>query len=337
MPTHDFEAKLSSLWPPLDWTDLTVLVAVSGGADSVALLRGLQALCSCAESNILLPQGKLVVAHVNHRLRGEESERDAAFVRGLAAQLHLACEVIIADERLQSDHGDGIEAAARNARYKVLEEAAGRHGARYIVAAHTADDQAETVLHRITRGTGLRGLAGMARARRLGCATLLRPLLTVRRAELVAYLSALGQPYRFDSSNDSLDFTRNRIRRQVIPLVEESINPAFKDALRRLATLAGEAQSVIDEQVEILLERCIVFQSASQVSISIAGLGEVNRHVVREMFALLWRRQDWPLQAMGFDEWELLAAMAIDGKRAAATLPGALIVSVNEGMLVLQR
>ena len=337
MSLCDFERKLASLWPIDDWADLTVIVAVSGGADSVALLRGLHTLrCDLAQSGIS-SQGRLLVVHINHLLRGDESDADAEFVRELASQLDLPSEFIIAaDEFVVSKLGDGIEAAARNARYTLLEKAAGQHGARYIVTAHTADDQAETVLHRIIRGTGLRGLAGMARARRLGCATLLRPLLAIRRAELTEYLSELGQSFRLDSSNDNLDFTRNRIRHQVIPLVEQTINPGFADALRRLAMLAGEAQSAIDESIETLFARCVL-STTREVRVNVGMLADIHRHVVRELFSLIWRHQEWPMRAMGFDEWELLAAMAVDRRPYSATLPGAIEATLADKTLILQK
>ena len=174
MPLHPFETRLAASWPPEDWKDLTVLAAVSGGGDSVALLRGLAAL--------KLPgEGRLIAAHVNHKLRGADSDADQAFVQELCGQLGLACEVATAAvDPTAGSRGQGIEATARRARYAVLEEMAGRVGARFVVTAHTADDQAETILHRILRGTGIRGLSGMSRSRRLGPATLLRPLLGYR-------------------------------------------------------------------------------------------------------------------------------------------------------------
>ncbi len=156
-----FEAHLAAAWPPHDWKDLTILVAVSGGGDSVALLRGLEA--------IGLPgEGRLIAAHVNHKLRGPDSDADQQFVEALCQERGIPCEAATAAlDGAASGQGQGIEAAARRARYAALEAMAGRQGARFVVTAHTADDQAETILHRIIRGTGIRGLGGMARAGRL--------------------------------------------------------------------------------------------------------------------------------------------------------------------------
>jgi tRNA(Ile)-lysidine synthase len=306
---HDVEERLAAAWPPGAWQDVTVLVAVSGGADSVALLRGMTALKTGGP-------GSLLAAHLNHQLR-EDSAADEAFVVRLCRQLGIVCEVGRA--RIDpAEAGDGLEAAARRARYEFLEEAAGRAGARYVVTAHTADDQAETILHRILRGTGLRGLAGMSRVRPLGPATLIRPLLGFSRAELLAYLDDLGQPYRRDASNDDLRFTRNRLRHDVLPQLARQFNPSVVDALLRLGRLAGEAQEVIDELVEQLLRQCVRRQGAGGASIDAAVANE-PRYVVRELLMAVWRNQGWPMQAMGFEEWDLLAEMIgpAYGKQAA--------------------
>jgi len=252
---HPIEAKLAAAWPPQTWQDVTVLLAVSGGADSVALLRAMTALHPGGE-------GRLAVAHFNHRLREDQSAADEAFVVDLCRQLGTPCEAGHGRPGELSGCGrDGLEAAARKARYEFLAATAARLGARYVVTAHTADDQAETILHRIIRGTGIGGLRGMARARLLrlpflerdqpeelseepvqwaefpspGTATLIRPLLEIRRGELVDYLDDLAQPYRSDASNADVRFTRNRIRHELLPRLAEQFNSAVVDALLRLA------------------------------------------------------------------------------------------------------
>src|SRR3989304_4412 len=169
---HPFETRLAGLWPPEECREVTVLVAVSGGADSVAWLRALVALKTAGA-------GRLCVAHFNHYLRAE-AEEDEQFVHALCKRFGLPCETGGKDVgQLVLPASEGIEETARRVRYAFLNETAGRLGARFVVTAHTADDQAETILHRIVRGTGIIGLSGMARARPLGPATLLRPLLGV--------------------------------------------------------------------------------------------------------------------------------------------------------------
>ncbi len=153
------EHKLAQAWPSDRWRDVGVLVAVSGGPDSVALLRALRRIAPAG-------RGSLRVAHFNHRWRGAEADQDQRFVVTLCESLGLACEVGAADPARQGMAPDGLEAAARDARYRFLVETAQRTGARYVVTGHTADDQAETILHHIVRGTGLLGLSGMRPARR---------------------------------------------------------------------------------------------------------------------------------------------------------------------------
>ena len=177
---HPVEQRFATAWPPIGWHDMRVLLAVSGGADSVAMLHAMARLKTTGN-------GRLEVAHFNHHLRGQESDADEAFVAGLAAQLGLACHVGHATEHLGAgDRRGSLEAAARTARYDFFRRLAEQQGARYLVTAHTADDQAETILHRIIRGTGINGLAGIHRVRVLSPAvTVMRPMLGVRHSELL--------------------------------------------------------------------------------------------------------------------------------------------------------
>jgi len=318
MAARNFAQQLALAWPPEGWRDLTVLVAISGGADSVALLRGL------AEIRLAGP-GRLVGAHFNHRLRGAESDADEQFVVELCRGLGLSCEVGRADAgRLSATGADGLEAAAREARYAFLQAAAERLGARYVVTAHTADDQAETILHRIVRGTGLAGLAGMPRYRPLGPAvTLLRPLLGLRRSDVTAYLAELGQPYREDATNADAIYTRNRIRLELLPQLARQYNPQVVESLLRLGRLAGESQSVIAAQVNALLPKCVRHESPNRISIDCRAVASQPRAIVRELVVVAWRGQGWGEQSMGFDHWERLADLVQYTSPATLTLPGA--------------
>lgn len=333
---HPLEAKLADAWPPSTWCDVTVLLAVSGGTDSVAMLRAMAALKTGGA-------GRLCVAHLNHRLR-PDAEDDERFVVDLCGRLNLTCEVGHADvARLATDSGDGIEAAARTARYQFLEQTAGRLGARFVVTAHTADDQAETILHRIVRGTGIRGLSGIARTRPLGHAVLIRPMLGIHRAELTAYLDAIDQPYRHDRSNADPRFTRNRIRLELLPRLQKHFNPEVVDALLRLGTLAGDAQAVIDDDVESWFDRCVVLDSANTAKIDLASLAHRPRYLVRELLMAVWRRAGWPMQAMGMLKWDELSELALSEPAVSPTttakqiLPGSVVVEVAGGEMRLAR
>lgn len=308
-----FEKKLAQSWPPERWVSEGVLVAISGGPDSVALLH---ALCRLAASL----GGRLVAAHFNHKLRGCESEGDQRFVEGTCRQWAIPLEVGSAPPGglLASKRGN-LEAAARHARYRFLARTAAAKGLRYVATAHTADDQAETILHRIVRGTGLAGAAGMARARPLGQAvTLIRPLLGFRRSEAVDYLAQLGQPYRLDSSNLDLRWTRNRIRLDLLPRLAADYNPHIVEAVLRLGRLAREAHDILSGLAESLAEQCLRPGSDGGVCLDRRRLAEAPQYLVRELFVAVWRRQGWPLAEMGFEEWDALAQLATEQVAAAS-------------------
>ena len=210
-----------------------VAAAVSGGADSVALMLLLLELRT--ELGIVLS-----VAHVNHKLRGEESEADQRFVQELCGSHGL--ELHSWSAPLNSNES-GIEAAARKLRYQYFQELARVNPGLKIATAHTLEDQAETVLLRIFRGTGIRGLAGIhprivleEQGRSVG--EVVRPLLSFRRGGLQKFLRERGQSWREDSSNRDLKFRRNRVRHEVLPVLNESFGTAVIDNLADLAEIA---------------------------------------------------------------------------------------------------
>ncbi|MFY9561550.1 MAG: tRNA lysidine(34) synthetase TilS [Terriglobales bacterium] len=213
-----------------------VAVAVSGGADSVALFLLLLDLRS--ELGIVLS-----VAHVNHKLRGEESDADERFVAELAGQHGLEMHSQDAPLNQASVLDSGIEASARKLRYEFFRRLAREACLAKIATAHTLDDQSETVLLRMLRGTGLRGLSGihprlMLKERGETFGEVVRPLLGFRRSELEAFLRERSQAWREDSSNRDLAFLRNRVRHRVLPLLRENFGPAAVENLADLAEIA---------------------------------------------------------------------------------------------------
>lgn len=326
--------SLAEAWPPAVWRDCHVLVATSGGADSVALLRALAELRG-AEQGGGEQGGELIVAHYNHRTRGEASGADARWVRGLAEHLGLACEMGEASSELAS------EESARAARYQFLLRAAERRGARYVATAHTADDQTETVLMRVLRGSGIEGLAGIPRLRPLsGAVSLVRPLLGVRRAEIEAYLAELNQHFRTDETNLRSQFTRNWVRNELLPLVRERL-PGDPDlALRRLADQAGEWTAALDELTGELAEQAIAGaggEPCNGVELDTVLLAAEPAIVVQHVCRQAWRRAGWPLQAMGMLEWQRLARAVADASTPVFQLPGGVTVSRRGYRLRLSR
>ena len=214
------------------------LVGVSGGADSVALLH------------LLVEAGfrKLVVCHLDHRLRGRESTEDARFVRRLAEKLGLECEIGRIDVRQRmKEHSESLETAARNARHGFFAQCAVKFRCRRVLLAHHADDQAETVLWNLLRGS--HGLKGMREEQSITVGTvklrIFRPLLGCRHAELVGWLEARGFSWREDASNGEPVAVRNRLRNEVIPLLTEI---SGRDAVAAFAR--GAADSVAREDFE---------------------------------------------------------------------------------------
>lgn len=194
----------------------TILVALSGGADSVALLR------------ILLEEGyHCIAAHCNFHLRGEESDRDEKFVRSLCKRLNVKLHTVDFDtEGYAAEQKISIEMAARELRYNWFEDIRVTSGADYIATAHHTDDSVETVLLNLIRGTGLNGLKGISPKN----GKIVRPLLCLQRSDILRYLEEIGQPYVTDSTNLQDEYTRNKIRLHLLPLMEE-INPSVKSTI----------------------------------------------------------------------------------------------------------
>lgn len=244
-------------------------VAVSGGADSVALLHILHALAPALSFSLL-------VLHVNHGLRGAESDADEAFVRGLAASLDLPLAV----ERAAPPAGN-LEQAARQARRDFFRRTMKTEQLERVALGHTRSDQAETVLLRLFRGSGLAGLAGM---RPVTSDSLIRPLLTTTRAEVRDWAAAAHIRWREDSSNADLRFDRNRLRNQILPSLAEHFNPNLEEILAQTAGLAAAEEEYWAGQVEPLfaqVSRSSRFGLILDVP-SLAGLHlPVRRRIIR--------------------------------------------------------
>src|SRR5580704_10504901 len=211
----------------------SILVGLSGGADSVAL--------TCALLDLRKRLGfRLVAAHLNHRIRRDESDRDEEFVRSMCARLGIELFVERAAGLDVSISTANLEERARDARREFLLRVADRVQADFVALGHHRDDQAETVLMRLMRGAGAAGMAAMAER---GPAKIIRPMLSLSRAEIREYLDARAIPFVEDSSNSSRDILRNRIRSELLPMLERDYAPGLG---RRLVELADEMRSLDD-------------------------------------------------------------------------------------------
>jgi len=227
-----------------------VILAVSGGADSVAMTLALHALSGPLR---VTP----VIAHLDHRLRGGEAEEDARFVAAFAESLGIACCTGRADVRARAKRARiSIEMAAREARYRFLADTARGHGAAVIATAHTADDQAETVILRLARGAGPGGLAGIAPVSERDGLRIVRPLLDTGRREVEAFLARRRQVWREDRSNADPVHLRNRVRREVMPLLRDRLNPSVCEAICRGASIARCENAFLDAMAGDALAAC---------------------------------------------------------------------------------
>ena len=297
------------------WRGIKTIVAVSGGPDSVALLRG---MLSIANRHGDKKPDNLIVAHVDHGLRGAESTGEAEFVRELAANLGL--EFVMANSiPLGSSPGLDAQTSAlvgtshseeslRNFRYDNLLATAMRLGARYVVTGHNLNDQIETILFRIFRGTGIAGLNGIPPIR-LGneSVSIVRPLLKTRRREIEDYLAEIKQDFRTDSSNESSQYQRNYLRNELIPLIESRFGPGFESSLLRLSHQASQANEFIESQSQSLSD-AVVSSSATSIQLNCARLSSHPPMLVRQFLVGVWTKQNWPRQAMGFEWWEKICA-----------------------------
>lgn len=217
----------------------TLIVALSGGADSTALLDLLSRL---TDYNL-----RLIVTHLNHCLRGVESDADQESCLELASRYAIPFEVRRIDVKsLASENRLNLEDAGRRARIEFLDEISRKYGAAAVVLAHHADDQAETVLMRLLRGSGMTGLSGMAYRNARGY---VRPLLEISRSEIEQYLRRCGLTWREDASNSDTTYLRNRVRHQLLPLLEE-YNPAIRSCLASTAAILGDDEALLDELTE---------------------------------------------------------------------------------------
>ncbi len=316
-----------------------LLIGVSGGADSVALL------------DVLVKSGwQPHVCHLNHKLRGAESDADAEFVGQLAQRYGLpatieACPVVVGGvsnpdrSRLKTAPTvSGSENAARRARFGFFAEVAAKTGISKLALAHTADDQVETFLLRLLRGAGVPGLIGIWPERKIGSLRVIRPMLGVTRAEVLEYLSAQGLTHREDSTNADRRFLRNRIRHELLPLLEREYNPGIRDVLLRTAEILRDEDDVLARLSESALEgyvpswppseRTQPFAAKSWASLQVKALQEQPVAVQRRLLRF-WLGGEDELGGLRFtfDHIEAARELAVsECPSAEAHLPGEWIV-----------
>lgn len=289
-----------------------VLMGVSGGPDSMALMHILHAL---APLNGL----ELGVAHLNHGLRPQVDESEAAFVHCQAQKYGLA---YYAETATIDCHSGSLEERAREARYAFYKRISDAQGYNKIALGHQADDNAEAVLLHLLRGSGSRGLAGIppVRAHRF-----VRPLIHLRRKEILAYLEMQRIPFVLDSTNTDQRFTRNRIRHHLLPLLERDYNPNLVNVLNRLADLCRDEELWLENLLQPLLERLCIQSDHRALELSAEVLDQVPRAAQRRLLREALRRWQGDLRRISADHVDALRGLITSRRQGSSLdLPGAL-------------
>lgn len=296
----------------------SVVVAVSGGVDSVVLLHLLD--------HLRLELGiSLHIAHLNHMFRGAESEADACFVTELAKRYHLPATIEAVDvPAYRAAKRMSAQIAAREVRYRFLHQVAKSIGAAKVALAHHADDQAETIMINFLRGAGPSGLKGILPVRD---DFLIRPLLTVRRFEIERYCVDLQLSFRQDSSNLKNVYLRNQVRMRLLPLLGEKYNPGMVSNLLRLGEICREEDEYLEEQA-LQAFRSATVASSGQISLSLESLQEMPRAIRRRVLRLAWQALTGSRKNLSFQHTEAaLNLLNSDVAGAVTTLPAGIVVT----------
>ena len=270
-----------------------VLVAVSGGADSVALLD----MLFCLRHRLGI---SLQVAHLNHMFRAEESLGDAVFVENLAALYDLPVTVRHIDvPAYKKQFGLSTQPAARTVRYNFLKETAVQEAAARVALAHHADDQAETVLLHFLRGTGAAGLRGMLPVRDN---FYIRPILCLRRQDIDNYCTDKNLAWRLDSSNLKTDYRRNKIRMHLLPLLEKEYNHKLVPALNRLGEICRDEEDYLEVLTHNEYNKLTVFNSAGEIRLSVRDFQRIPLALQRRVLRLAWRKITGGFHDLSFEQ-----------------------------------
>ncbi|MFC1712360.1 tRNA lysidine(34) synthetase TilS [Candidatus Poribacteria bacterium] len=284
-----------------------IAVGISGGPDSMALLYLLHTMREELDCT-------LHVAHLDHRLRGEESEADAEYVRQHAQKLDLPITVETIDVRKMITPKESLESGARRIRYDFYERVMVDAQADRLAQGHTADDQAETVMMRLLRGSGAQGLGGIPPARD----KFIRPLIGTSRSEINEYLRQLHITPRYDSSNLSTDYTRNKIRIDLLPLLEQEYSPNIKQILRQTGELLRTEDDLLTHLATEAMDRCVQYPTAHTATISISDLRKYHLALQRRICRLVIKTLIGNLRGFDYDHIRDLLELASHGKTGSA-------------------
>jgi tRNA(Ile)-lysidine synthase len=308
-----------------------MLLAVSGGADSMAMLHGL------VEIGRQSSLGRIAVAHLNHGLRSGESDEDARFVEETCSSLGVHCVAErIVPGTLDADSRGSLEESARKARYEFLARTAKSLNLPVVLTAHHQQDQTETLVFNILRGTGLRGLCGIPEVRELAPGLhVVRPMLKLSPVVIRDYVCRRRIAFREDSSNSTSQFTRNQIR-YVLNSMPKQTSGSLGVSLQALSDQAGRTLTVIDELSARILHRAVREEGDHHIQLDCRELQRWPEPLIRHALILQWARKRWPRQQMNAAQWERLSAAALTSAPRRWTFPGGMTSIVRRKMLTLQ-
>ena len=307
-----------------------LLIGVSGGPDSVTLLHVLTRLAGALRV-------RLCAVHVDHQLRVDSAE-DATFVKRLAASWHVPCVVAARDVRAWARREKrSLEDAARQARYEAFREVARRRSASWLALAHTADDQAETVCMRLLRGAGLTGLSGMAPLRRFESLSIIRPLLGVWRHEIMAYVREHRLTIRQDPTNADRAILRNRIRLELLPLLEREYNPNMRRLLVQLAEQCRLDASYLEAAARRQWKRLARVRNG-EVHLRLSAWAHQPEALRRQLIRLAIRELQGDLTAFEHRHWDELEDLCAGRPNGAVVdLPNRLQAQRQADALILRQ
>jgi tRNA(Ile)-lysidine synthase len=324
---QDVEYRIQSLSRELGtrW-----VVAVSGGSDSVGMLRILHSTAS--KTGLILS-----AAYLDHGTRGEAARVEARFVSELARTLEIPVDL----GNWRPTRSAHFEADARRARYQWLTDVAKMREANVIAVGHTANDQAETILHRIIRGTGPRGLCGIPERRALATdpvVTIVRPLINVDRLAIREELARIGQAFLEDETNADLTRTRSRIRHDLMPKLRTEYNPQITEALIRLGESIAGSNAVVANRIQELGHLIIRETTSDSARIDRRELRLLSPFLAIEVLRLVWHRCAWPEREMSKIRWERIRTFAArPDRRSHLSIGSGIEASLVDDELVLRK
>ncbi len=312
----------------------SLVIGVSGGPDSVGLLY---ILCKMRRKYNL----KLSAAHLSHGLLKTQSRYHLALVRKISNALELpfySKEVRL--KSIAAKTGRSLEEAGRIERYRFFTETAAKIHARKIVTAHTLDDQAETVLMRLLRGTGVRGLAGIPYKRREGECTIIRPLLDCSKKDVLLFLKKHKILYAIDKTNRNLDFTRNRVRHYLLPALERDFNPRIRESLASFQEIFGQTQTYIESEALRAYKKCVASETAGKKSVillKVPILKKLHPAILREVLFIALSRKKGDARRVSHAHITAIESILKSSlkKNAEIHLPGPVLARKNGIQLAL--